>query len=100
MTLVAAISGRSAADGAAIAMAALERALSAPEGAVTAATETQLQTALYKLRLDPGQAALVAELQDVAASLRIMAEAKRCGRPNLYASRLARLRRMYCARSA
>lgn len=100
MALVSAISGRSATDSAAAAMAALERALAVPEGAVTAATETQLQTALYKLHLDPGQAALVAELQDVAASLRIMAEAKRCGRPNLNASRLARLRRMCRARGA
>jgi hypothetical protein len=97
MALASAISSRSAADCAAAAVAALERALAVPEGAVTAATETEVQTALYKLRLDPGQAALVAELQQVAASLRILAEAKRRGRTNLYASRLARLRRMCLA---
>ncbi len=79
------------------AMLALERALDPPEGAVTAATETQLQTALHVLRGDRDQAALVADLERVAASLRILAEAKRSGLPNLYASRLARLRRAHRA---
>lgn len=79
------------------AMLALERALVAPDGAVTAATETQLQTALHVLRGDRNQAALLADLERVAASLRILAEAKRTGRPNLYASRLARLRRAHRA---
>jgi hypothetical protein len=79
------------------AMLALERALVAPEGAVTAATETQVQTALHVLRGDRHQAALLADLEGVAASLRILAEAKRTGRPNLYASRLARLRRAHGA---
>ncbi|HEY0012093.1 MAG TPA: hypothetical protein VGB79_04485 [Allosphingosinicella sp.] len=81
------------------ALAALDAALLPAEGAVTAATETRLQTALYFLRTGGERPDLVAELEGVAASLRLMVEAKRTGRPNLYASKLVRLRRLRAAAS-
>jgi hypothetical protein len=81
------------------ALAALDEALRPVEGAVTAATETRVQTALYHLRTGGGRPDLLAELEGVAASLRLMVEAKRTNRPNLYASKLARLRRLRAAAS-
>jgi hypothetical protein len=91
------VSGGSAGPAVRSALAALDDALGAPEGAVTAATETRVQTALYFLRKEGGGAAILAELEQVAASLRLIVEAKRTGRPNLCASRLARLRRLRAA---
>ena len=82
------------------ALAALDEALIPAEGAITAATETRLQTAIYFLRKDGDRAGLLAELETVAASLRLIVEAKRTGRPNLHASKLARLRRLRAAAAA
>ena len=82
------------------ALAALDEALLPHEGAVTASTETRLQTALYLLRTRGGRPDLLAALEGVAASLRLTVEARRMGRPNLYASKLARLRRLRSAVSA
>jgi hypothetical protein len=79
------------------ALAAIDEALARDEGAITASTETRLQTALYFLRKEGGRAGLLTELEGMAASLRIMVEAKRTNRPNLHASRLARLRRLRAA---
>ncbi|HEX8192579.1 MAG TPA: hypothetical protein VF552_06725 [Allosphingosinicella sp.] len=82
------------------ALAAIDEALSADGGAITASTETRLQTALYFLRKEGDCSGLLPELEGVAASLRIIVEAKRTGRPNLHASKLARLRRLRAAASA
>ena len=79
------------------ALAAIDEALAKGEGTITASTETRLQTALYFLRKEGGRAGLLSELEGMAASLRIMVEAKRTGRPNLHASKLARLRRLRAA---
>ena len=76
------------------ALAALDEALLPDRGAVTAATETRLQTALYLLRTAGDRPELLAALEGVAASLRLTVEARRMGRANLYASKLARLRRL------
>jgi len=79
------------------ALAAIDEALAKEEVAITASTETRLQTALYFLRKEGGRAGLLSELEGMAASLRIMVEAKRTNQPNLHASRLARLRRLRAA---
>jgi hypothetical protein len=72
---------------------ALQVAVAPVDGAVTPATETQIQNAIDLLRkLATGDARLL-RLEQIAAELRIIAGARRSGRPNLYASRLARLRR-------
>jgi hypothetical protein len=72
---------------------ALQLALRPAEGAVTPATETQIQNAIYFLRKSAGQDARLPALEQIATELRILSDARRSGRPNLYASRLARLRR-------
>ena len=75
------------------AMQALACALSPAEGAITAATETQLQNAIDHL-LKSGEAPeLRIRLEQIAADLRATINSKLNGRTNLYASRLARLRR-------
>jgi hypothetical protein len=75
------------------AMHALGTALRPDEGAITPATETQVQNAIDLLRKTGEEPDLRVRLEQIAADLRIMANSKRNGRPNLYASRLARLRR-------
>jgi hypothetical protein len=77
--------------------AALDSALSPPGGAITLGTETQVHNALDLLRSARGEPGVVAQLEELAATLRIMMEAKRQGRVNLYASKLARLRRAFFA---
>ena len=67
------------------------------EGCLTAATETQVQNSLYALRVTSPYSEAVASLEAAAAKLRMVAEAKREGRCNLYASRLIRLRKELCA---
>ena len=75
---------------------ALKRALDA-EGGVTPATETQVQNSLYALRSASPYSEAVASLEAVAANLRLLAEAKREGRCNLYASQMHRLRKQVFA---
>jgi hypothetical protein len=77
------------------AIAALHSALAPPEGAITASTEAQLQTAIATLRRDRCDNSLLARLEEMAVGLNILVNAKCKGRPNLYASRLARLRRSF-----
>jgi hypothetical protein len=76
-----------------MAAAAIERALRPAQGDVSAAVETQLQNALYAVRAASADRQLLDRLEDVAATVRLMAEAKRQGRTNLYMSQLLRLRR-------
>jgi hypothetical protein len=75
------------------AMAALAEAVRPAGGAATAATEARVQRALDLVRGEPGRAETARRIEAAAVALRVMAEARRGGRPNLYASRLARLRR-------
>ncbi len=75
------------------AMLALHKALAPRDAEVTPATETQLQNALYLLRQCPHGRDALARLEGIARDLRVMVAARRDGRPNLYASKLARLRR-------
>jgi hypothetical protein len=77
-----------------MAMTALHKALAPGVEQVTAAVETQLQNALHLLRSCPEGRAQVARLEAIALHLRVLAQARRDGLPNLYASRLARLRRV------
>jgi hypothetical protein len=72
---------------------AIERALRPVNGDVSFAVETQLQNALYALRTTSSDREALEWLEDVAASLRLLAEAKRDGRTNFYMSQLLRLRR-------
>ncbi|HZF95471.1 MAG TPA: hypothetical protein VEZ20_11445 [Allosphingosinicella sp.] len=97
MTPATTMEARSAGPAVHAALAAIDEALAKEEGAITASTETRLQTALYLLRKEGGRAALLSELEGMAASLRIMIEAKRTNQPNLDASRRARLRRLRAA---
>jgi hypothetical protein len=86
--------GSGAAEGAVRrAFLALEMAVAPANGAVTAATETQVQTAIAMLRGVPDRAETVRRLEEAAVTLRFIVEARRQGRPNLYDSRLVRLRR-------
>jgi hypothetical protein len=93
----AALAESSAGSAVCSALAALDEALLPRDGAVTAATETRLQTAIYLLGKEGDRGSLLQELEGFAASLRLMAEAKRMGRRNLYASKLARIRRARAA---
>jgi len=77
-----------------MAAAAIERVLGPNGGDVSAAVETQLQNAVYLVRSSSSDRQLRSRLEDMAASVRILAEAKRQGRTNLYTSRLLRLRRL------
>ena len=72
---------------------AIRQALLHPEGNVTPAVETQVQNALFALRSGPHDRALLSWLEEIAISLRVLAQAKREGRSNFYMSRLLRLRR-------
>jgi hypothetical protein len=76
-----------------LAAVAIEWALLAPEGDVTPAIETQIQNALHALRSTSGDRELLSWFAELATSLRMLAEAKRQGRTNLYMSQLLRLRR-------
>ena len=72
---------------------ALAAALGPAEGAITPATETRLQYAIDQLRKTGEAPEMRARLEGIAADLRTTINSKLNGRPNLYASRLARLRR-------
>ena len=76
---------------------ALQQALKPAGGAITAATETQIQNALYVLRCSRSDPAALARFERIATDLRLINEAKREGRPNFCASRLLRLRRIVFA---
>lgn len=76
-----------------LAMTALGAAIDPDEGAVTPATETTLQNAIDQLRKTGEAPDLRLRFERIAADLRTMVNARVHGRPNLYASRLARLRR-------
>ena len=75
------------------AMAALGAVLDPDQGRVTPATETRLQNAIDQLRKTGEAPELRLRFEGIAADLRAMANARVHGRTNLYASRLARLRR-------
>lgn len=79
------------------ALAALDDALLAPDAMLVPAVETRLQTAIDLLRKEGGRSELAAQLGELAAAVRLIAEAKRTGQLNLYASKLARLRRSRAA---
>jgi hypothetical protein len=82
-------------DQAGLALAMVDRAISEAEAGITAATETQLQNALHALRAMSGDPALVGRVERAAATMRLMAAAKREGRVNFYQSKLLRLRREF-----
>jgi hypothetical protein len=79
------------------ALIAIRRAVASPEGAVTPATETQIQNSLYRLRAASPYCEAVAALEKAAADVRLIAEAKHAGLCNLYRSKLLRLRKQLCA---
>ena len=68
-------------------------ACAAAAGAITPAAETQLQNAIDLLRRSEPRTDLLPRLEQMAVDLRTAVNAKIYGRPNLHASRLARLRR-------
>jgi len=76
---------------------ALSRVLRPEEGNVTAASETQVQNALHLLRATACERAVVERFEQAAVQIRVLVEAKREGRINFYASKLARLRRTVAA---
>ena len=76
-----------------LAKLALERA-TAPDGHVTAATQTCVQNAIDALKSRGGDTLLAEELARAASLLHLMVQARREGRPNLYASKSLRLRRL------
>jgi hypothetical protein len=90
-------SSAKAEDAGGMALQALETALRPVEGAITAAVETQIERALHMMRASRIDRHLLNRFERAAASLRLMAEAKRTGCPNLYRSRLLRLRREFLA---
>lgn len=71
----------------------LHDALLPAEGDVSPKVETQMQNALYQLRARGAGPDVIGTFESAAARLRLMAEAKRAGRCNLYMSQLLRLRR-------
>ncbi len=79
-----------------VALMALRRAL-VEEAGITAATETQIQNSLYALRSTSPYSEAVGSLENVAANLRVISEARRSGRCNLHASQLTRLRKQIFA---
>jgi hypothetical protein len=79
------------------AVALLASAAQSEDGQVTAATETGMQNALYALRAGNTRPEVIGALETAAARLRLMADAKRDGRCNLYMSQLLRLRRQLAA---
>lgn len=80
-----------------IARMALHNVVDPNGGDVTAANETLVQNALHLLRRASCEPAFVARFEEAAVQIRVLAEAKRDGRPNYYASKLLRLRRMAAA---
>ncbi len=76
-----------------LAIAAIESALLPPEGDINLATEADIQNALHALRSTSANKELISWLEAIAATIRLLAEAKRAGRTNLYMSQLLRLRR-------
>ena len=74
------------------AMLCVEAAL-ALGGTVTPSTQTGVQNAIDLIRAADGDAQLLSRLEAIAAELHIIATAHFHGRPNLCASRQARLRR-------
>ena len=78
----------------AAAQLALEAAVRPEEGAVTPAIEAQVQHALHLARSAAGDPQIVVRLESISTMLQTMSVAKLEGRPNLYASRLLRLRRL------
>jgi hypothetical protein len=72
-------------------MMAIRRAVDS--GEITASTETQLQNSLHLLRSTAPYSEAISSLEKAAANLRMIAEAKRAGRCNLYMSKLIRLRK-------
>jgi hypothetical protein len=75
------------------AFVALRTAVAPPMGAVTPATQAQVQNSLDAIRHATPYSDAVRSLEAAACSLRILTEAKRNGRCNLYMSQLLRLRR-------
>jgi arginine/lysine/ornithine decarboxylase len=78
-----------------VAMLAVRGALA--EGAITAHTETKVQNTLHTLRSTSPCSEAVTSLECLAANLRLISEAKRSGRCNLYMSQLIRLRKQILA---
>ena len=70
----------------------LRRALTV-EGELTAATETKVQNSLHALRSSAPYSEALRSLEAAAVKLRVLSEARREGRCNLYASQLIRMRR-------
>ena len=62
--------------------------------AVSPASEARIQNALYALRTSRCDRQIVEKFERVATTLCVLLQAKREGRPNLYASQLLRLRKL------
>lgn len=81
------------AKAAGLAERALAEAFSARGGRITPSTEAAVQNALLMLRREGGDPVLIAKMETISTMLFAMAQALRTGRPNLYASRMIRLRK-------
>jgi hypothetical protein len=75
------------------ARAALKLVLASTFAQITPAIETEVQTVLDHLRSERPDDPLREEFERIAVALRIMCRAAHEGCPNLYASKLLRLRR-------
>ena len=71
---------------------ALDSAVRSPGGQITVATEAHVHKALHALKAASCDLGLIKQLEALASTLRIMMDARRDGRVNLYASKLVRLR--------
>ena len=79
------------------ALLAVRQALASADCVITPSTETQVQNSLHALRSTSPYSDAVASLEAVATKLRVIAEAKRSGRCNLYMSQVIRLRKQVLA---
>ena len=63
-------------------------------GTITPAVETQLQRAIQALRSSGCGPGMIEQAEGIARLVAVMAQAQRSGMPNLYASKMLRLRRL------
>ena len=80
-----------------VALQALSTALSPAVALITASTETEIQNAIYRLRSRAPNHVAINALAATAASLRLIADAKRQGRCNFHNSQVLRLRKQIFA---
>jgi hypothetical protein len=71
----------------------LERIVASAEP-ITPAAEAEVQKALSLLRREGGNPDLLRRLEQISITLFALAQSRRNGRPNLYASQMLRMKRL------